>query len=173
MSGAKNPAGRPSRYNAVIADAICWQLVEGRSLRDICSADDVPDRRSIQRWLDQREDFRLQYARAKELQAHCLADECLDIADKSREGTAEQIQSAKLRVDTRKWFAGKLLPKVYGDKLLHTGADGMGPIEVKPLSLDYTLLEPQEMLEFRRMLAKMERKGAPPMIEGNISDGEE
>ncbi len=49
--------------------------------------------------------------------------------------------------------------------MLHTGADGEGPVAVK-LSLDYTLLEPAEMLEFRRMLAKMERKGAPPMIEG-------
>ena len=39
-------------------------------------------------------------------------------------------------------MAGKLLPKVYGDKLLHTGADGEGPVEVK-LALDRVFLRIQ------------------------------
>ena len=55
--------------------------------------------------------------------------------------------------------------------MLHTGADGEGPVAVK-LSLDYTLLEPHEMMEFRRMLAKMEGKADDTllMIDGDAED---
>lgn len=64
-----------------------------------------------------------QYARAREVQADKLFDECLTIADQydataeKLEGGTDHINRARLRIDTRKWMAGKLRPKVYGDKL--------------------------------------------------------
>src|SRR5688572_9232829 len=47
----------------------------------------------------------------------------------------EVVARSRLRVDARKWLAGKMAPKKYGDKLMaeHTGKDG-GPIETKELS---------------------------------------
>ncbi len=61
------------------------------------------------------------------------AEEIVDIADdatndwmerRNEEGGVsavvadhEHISRSKLRVDSRKWIASKLLPKVYGDKL--------------------------------------------------------
>jgi hypothetical protein len=36
-------------------------------------------------------------------------------------------------VDTRKWLLSKALPKVYGDKIAHTGPDG-GPLAITWLS---------------------------------------
>ena len=36
----------------------------------------------------------------------------------------EHMQRSRLRVDTRKWLLAKVLPKVYGDKLQHTGEGG-------------------------------------------------
>ena len=74
--------------------------------------------------------FSDKYARAREIQAEIRADELLDIADDAtndymaREAKSgktfivadhENIQRSKLRVDTRKWIAAKLLPKKYGD----------------------------------------------------------
>lgn len=76
------------------------------------------------------------YAQAREERAHTLANEILDIADNDvREQlllggvpcvdehgekiivvSSAKVQHAKLRVDTRKWLASKMLPKVYGDK---------------------------------------------------------
>ena len=41
------------------------------------------------------------------------------------------IEHRKLRIEARKWLASKLLPKVYGDKLAHTGADGESPLTIK------------------------------------------
>lgn len=163
MSQSVARTGRPSRYTAQLAAAICWGLVEGNSLRRLCSADEMPDRHTVFRWLDANDTFRLQYARARELQAHALADEALDISDDSsadRVATEdgervdyEHIQRARLRVDTRKWMAGKLLPRVYGEKTLHTGADGQGPVEVR-FALDYSRLDAEELITLRRLIAK-------------------
>ena len=65
--------------------------------------------------------------KAREAQADALFDEILEIADDSRNDTVhgengdtpnhEWIARSKLRIDTRKWMAAKLRPKVYGDKI--------------------------------------------------------
>jgi len=68
------------------------------------------------------------YARAKEAGTHCLAMECLDIADESHgdvtvdaEGNertnTEVVQRAKLRIDTRLRLIGKWNRKDYGEKI--------------------------------------------------------
>ncbi len=62
------------------------------------------------------------------MQADALFDEALEIADDvsgdwstDKDGKKvldhENIQRSRLRVDTRKWAAGKMAPKRYGDKL--------------------------------------------------------
>ena len=63
-------------------------------------------------------DFRDQYARAREEQADKLAGECLAIADEV-EADSAQVAKARLQVDVRKWHAGKLAPKKYGDRVEH------------------------------------------------------
>lgn len=116
--------GRPSSFTEKIAAAICNELAEGKSLRTICVAADMPSRESVRRWLMDNEDFRGQYARAREEQADFYADEIVELAD-----TAEDVAKAKLQIDARKWVASKLKSKAYGDKITneHTGPNG-GPI---------------------------------------------
>ena len=93
----------------------------------------MPDKSTVLRWLadDSRREFRDHYARAREVQADTLAEETVEIADDSsrdfktviRDGVEvqvfdhEHVQRSRLRVDARKWFASKLAPKKYGDKL--------------------------------------------------------
>jgi hypothetical protein len=43
----------------------------------------------------------------------------------------ENIARSKLRVDSRKWIASRILPKKYGDKLALGGADDLGPVKVE------------------------------------------
>lgn len=125
------PTGRPSSFTIKVGDIICERLSEGESLRSICSTEDMPNKSTVFRWLAKHEAFRDQYARAREIQADALFDEILDIADNAsndwmeREGdgnegwvlNGEHMQRSRLRVDARKWMAGKLRPKVYGEKL--------------------------------------------------------
>ena len=123
----------------------------------------MPARSTVIGWLfdGDHEEFMDQYARAREVQAEVLADELADIADDGsndfttdKNGKAvvdhEHIQRSRLRIDTRKWVAAKLLPKRYGDKLQHTG-EGGGPIRVRP---DLSKLTDDEIDALERILGR-------------------
>jgi hypothetical protein len=105
----------------------------------------MPNKMTVLRWLaDERNElFRAQYARAREIQADTLAEEILDISNTPVMGTksvskatgieiteGDMIEHRRLQVDARKWYASKLAPKKYGDKVQQevTGANG-GPVE--------------------------------------------
>jgi hypothetical protein len=117
--------GRPSDYSQELADVICAQLSDGKSLRSICRQESMPSTTTIFNWLRTNEPFLEQYARAKEESADALADDMLEIAD----DLSEEAQSRRVRVDTRKWIASKLKPKKYGDKLELAG-DPKSPLGV-------------------------------------------
>ena len=137
--------GRPSDFTVEKGAEICARIVDGASLRTICSSEDMPDVRTVYRWLAINEDFRHQYALAREDQADTLADEIIDIADDSKhdimivtnpDGSEREVENrevvnrSRLRVDARKWVASKLKPKKYGDAMIHKG-DETSPISVK------------------------------------------
>jgi hypothetical protein len=113
----KHPGGRPSDYNHEIADLICERIAtHDCGLPRLCKMyDDMPSEPTIQRWRYKHPEFCTKYAQAKMKQADLLAEQCLEISDVS---SPEEVQVSRLRVDTRKWLASKLLPKQYGDKLL-------------------------------------------------------
>lgn len=133
--------GRPSQFNQDVADVICERIVEGQSLREIVRDPVMPASSTVFKWLSQFLSFAEQYTRAREAQADTIFDEILDIADNAQNdwmeragedgGTSlvenrESIRRAQLRIDARKWMAGKLRPKKYSDKLEleHSGKDG-------------------------------------------------
>ena len=124
---SKRPAANQVRFSADIADDICQRLAEGESLLQICRLPGYPRRATVMRWLlndDPAYDaFRDSYARAREMQAEVLADETIDIADGTKRVRKSHvaIESARLRIDARKWLAAKLRPKKYGDKITHDG----------------------------------------------------
>jgi hypothetical protein len=135
------PAGRPSDYTPQLASRICERLSGGESLRAICGEEAMPDKATVLRWLPKHEEFRDQYARARELQAEHWAEEILEIADDGAKDSYqdsdgnervdhEVVARSRLRVDSRKWLMSKLAPKKYGDRqgVELTGKDG-GPIE--------------------------------------------
>ena len=130
--------GRPSLYTEALAAKICRRLAEGETLRSVCRDKAMPDKATILRWLADKKkaDFREQYVYAREMQADALFDEALEIADDvsgdwstDKDGKKvldhENIQRSRLRVDTRKWAAGKMAPKKYGDKLDLGGSIGL------------------------------------------------
>ena len=134
--------GRPTKRSPELADALLEQIADGMSLVKSCKELGISTP-LVFRWIDDDEDFRSKYAKAREAQAEKLADEIVSIADETEvtsvvtpEGVvdfkldATAVARNRLRVDARKWVASKLLPKKYGDKVQQevTGADG-GPIQ--------------------------------------------
>lgn len=115
-----------------IAEEICLRMMEGESLKAVCKDEHMPNRATVFRWLIADEEFRRHYEIARQMLADLLFDEIKDIADDGRndfmdrlaaDGTIERavdhenIHRSKLRVDTRKWMAAKLLPVRYGDRI--------------------------------------------------------
>jgi len=130
--------GRPSSYTQEIADEICAQLAEGKSLRSVCKAESMPSVTTVFSWMRLYPEFLKQYARSKEESADFLAEDLMDISDDGTNdwmasndpdnpgyrANGEHIARSRLRVDTRKWIASKLKPKKYGEKLdiAHSGS---------------------------------------------------
>lgn len=111
----KRPIGRPTKYSQEMADKICEQIAHGKSLRAVCAEDDMPPMKTIYRWLEANEEFRHQYARARDKQADYYFEEIVEIAD-SVEADSAAVAKARLQVDARKWTLSKLAPKKYGEK---------------------------------------------------------
>lgn len=127
--------GRPSSFAQDKADVICDRLAKGESLRTICNYDDMPCRSAVNKWLADYPEFASQYAHARELQADYYAEDIIAIADESANDSYidnngnvrvdhEVVARSRLRVDARKWYASKLAPKKYGEKveLAHSGS---------------------------------------------------
>lgn len=137
--------GRKSTFTQETADSICLRLAEGESLRSICSDEDMPSRGTVFAWLGDNEEFRAKYARAREFQAEVYADEMADIADDGSNDWMERLNAngeqigwqlngeavsrSKVRLEQRRWYAEKLLPKKYGAKLQLGAAEDLPPLQ--------------------------------------------
>lgn len=125
---------RPSDYTKELADEICTQISEGKSVRTIVNNEDMPSSSTIYRWLldEDKKEFWEQYERARNIQAELMFEELLEIADDGTNDTytkenndgstlevtnTDVIARSRLRVDTRKWYLSKVLPKKFGEKI--------------------------------------------------------
>ncbi len=101
---------------------LCERIAKGESKVDICQDAHMPGFSTVTAWLkgDETGDLQAAYALAREDQADHWAD---IILAEARSGGEDDVQRARLIVDTMKWAASKLKPKVYGDRLdvKHTG----------------------------------------------------
>lgn len=119
----------PVPYTRELADDICSKLSDGTSLRELCRDEGMPNESTVRDWATTDVDgFGARYVRAREVGYLAMADELLEIADDSSgdmtvdENGKERMDSefaarSRLRVDTRKWFLAKMLPKVFGDRI--------------------------------------------------------
>lgn len=130
--------GRPSKYTKELGKLICKRISDGESVRNICLDATMPSSSMIYRWLLHPKylSFREQYARSRDIQAEQMFEELLNIADDGENDymtitkgdvsynveDREVTNRSKLRVETRKWYLSKVLPKKFGDKLDLTSA---------------------------------------------------
>lgn len=109
--------GRPSEFSQEVADAICEGIADGKSLRSICNSEEMPNKSTVFRWLASNKEFSDQYERAREAQGDSFFDDIAFISDQDDLEANEK----RVRIDARKWMAGKLRPKRYGDKVALVG----------------------------------------------------
>ena len=128
--------GRKSSYTPELGTHICLEIAGGKSLRKVCSMEGMPDMSTVLRWLadDEKEFFHKQYARACEARGVSLAEEAMEIVDQPVK-TPLELAHNKAKADQRKWYASKLSPKRFGDKLAVGGADDLPPVQVQEREL--------------------------------------
>jgi len=129
-----------SKFSIELFNQICDEIaLSSKGLKFICQDFGITSR-AFYKWLredDKKEDGKALglvqiYTHARDEQAHLLADEIISISDDSKEDTIETFDKhgkkikiedkewtsrSKLRVDSRKFIASKLMPKKYGDKV--------------------------------------------------------
>lgn len=111
----KKKNGRPSMKNQALLDEFCRRVAAGRSVANVCAEPDMPDDKTVWQWLSQDKGFADDYARAVQARAVHHADGILDLEQKLLAGEIPP-DVARVAIDTRKWVASRLLPKLYGDK---------------------------------------------------------
>ena len=97
-------------------------------------------RSTLERWLafgSGEDGMRAAYEEGKKAYAYGLAEELVEDAsgplhDDPKLANAE-VQRRRLMVDTKKWIAARLLPKVYGENL-QINHDHSGEVLVSPLA---------------------------------------
>lgn len=138
MENTPKKIGRPTLYTEELGKRICDVVAtHSYGLGKLTTLFPwMPTKETINEWRWSNEPFSALYTKAKIAQSELMAEDCIDIADESgfdakinENGNIvcdnEAINRARLRVDTRKWIAAKLLPKIYGD--MQKGNEGADP----------------------------------------------
>jgi len=107
--------GRPTKYTEKLGKTICERIAKGESVRKIVKDPKMPSSSTIFLWLldEDKKEFSEHYEKAVNTKAELMFEELLEIADEK----GKDVMRARLRVDTRKWYLSKVLPKKFGEKL--------------------------------------------------------
>jgi hypothetical protein len=116
-------------YTEELADRICEAVATSTlGTNKLCKLHDwMPCEDTIYKWRYRHPYFAEKYALAKAKQAELMVEIIVDIADDNTQDFYHDAEGNKridsgaiahrrLQIDTRKWYASKLAPKIYGVK---------------------------------------------------------
>jgi hypothetical protein len=126
-----DPPQRPTVYSFKLSEGICERITQGQTTSEVTRDPTMPTWGVLARWRREHEDFNRRYTIARQSCCELWADEIIEIADDAtndyvtrvtangrtmRVFDREAFERSRLRVDSRKWTASKVLRHVYGDK---------------------------------------------------------
>jgi hypothetical protein len=122
--------GRVVKYDPdVYMPKILELISKGHLVLEIAAMPDMPGYTTMQqmflieRWV-------VPYTRARELQAHAIAERAVNEAERA----TGDAQLARLKFDARRWFVGKIAPRIYGDRVEHRVEAGESYVEALRLA---------------------------------------
>jgi len=112
MSGRRISRQVATKLDLVEEDI--WDAIaNGMTMMNVYKKFDCSSR-TFRYWISRKESRQDTLDRARKQFADTIAEETLSIADSTIDPGEAQIN--KVRIDARKWLAGKVSPEVYGDK---------------------------------------------------------
>lgn len=164
----------PVQFSEDLADRICTLIGNGKSLRQISRIRGMPDVGTILRWSKRMpEGFGQQYREAMAARAFHLGEEVVEIADAAKLG-ADDLRKAGLRIESRKWMAGRMDPKTFGDRTTvgHQQLDALGnATDPKSINILVVAMDRLTTDELRVLIHLYQKMGVqmpgtePPTIE--------
>jgi hypothetical protein len=109
-------------FETLTIDRLCDAVIAGESLREMAAVLGCTPM-TVLRWIDRQPDGRELYMAAKREMAELYASDLMAVvnAEPARDAFGRvdsgSVQHQRLKADSIKWVASKLLPKVYGEKL--------------------------------------------------------
>lgn len=161
--GTKHPPHRPPIYTEELATYILDQMSIGHSVQDICRRDGMPHIDTVWRWRWTVPGFSERYAQARDRRAEIQALRVEELADEKPltyvdERGIERIDPAwaqvqKLRIDSRKWIASRLVP-AFGDRVAVAGK----------VDHDHKhSIDPNDRQKFQEVIANAQARRAIPV----------
>lgn len=159
LKTAKAAPGRPTIYSDALADEFCQRVALGRSPTSVSQDPDMPDAVTVWRWRndDNHPQFCKMLSRARDAQDEIFADQIrglgLAVMHKNDAGVYDGPPPDRVRaaVDAHD-KAGRLINDRRAKRVQVTGPDG-GPLE----AVDLTGMSPEQMKEYRELLAQARR----------------
>jgi hypothetical protein len=137
-----------------VEEQIVHRLIDGETLPVICDSHDMPDYYTVFRHMTRNPNFANQVRQAREGLADRLFDKILTATDEIDEDNATAL-SAKIR--SWQWAATKVAPRIYSERVAAAelmAAAGASQTNVQINNIDMKAMSTEELLEFRRLLAK-------------------
>jgi hypothetical protein len=118
------------KYSEEVAHEVCEAIASSScGLETICKQNPhFPKPSTIYQWLRKHKKFAEFYARAKQDQITVFIEDIIEISQnksddsfiddmtKKRISNPSAVQRSRLEIDTKKWLASKLVPKIYGER---------------------------------------------------------
>lgn len=108
-------SGRPSDYTPELAEALFQRLEDGESLAAICRDPAMPTKRTILRWVQNREGFAEEYHLARWAAAETFDDEARELVAGIK--NREDAIAARAKFEILRWRAGVHAPRIFGEKI--------------------------------------------------------
>lgn len=129
-------------------DDILERLASGEGLATICRDEGYPPESTFRYRLIDDAELAARYARARNVGLDHIAEDIMQLSDKSRVGkktktlpdgkvevtTGDMVERTRLQIDARKWLLSKLRPDKYGDRTTLAG-DPKAPLATAPVTL--------------------------------------
>lgn len=137
-TGETSPrTGRPSMYSETLANEILTELACGKTLTEVCEREDMPGYTTVLSWRRKYPDFDRAYALAREDGIHQMAESTVVLGDQAIDDEdPKKAQAYQVAIKARQWFAGKLMPSVYGDNVEVRHSGGVQVRELRGLDDD-------------------------------------
>ena len=106
----------PVATKEAMIETLLEQIEQGKSMREVCRQDGMVDHTTVIRWMRDDAALATRYARARTAQADVLFDRMEEVEERVAAGEMES-HAARVVLDSMRWRAAKLAPKVYGERI--------------------------------------------------------